>query len=879
MGISGGGEGLIIDQIKNYYIFQKKLQSVLNNEQNSIFFNKKSKFKIEEVYLINHKWINSWKHYTNYDIAKDTFDKIDAKDEKDLKRQMDKICHNLSENNLITDKFTMLFKGNKDAYKQITGKKILEPEQFECIVDKKTFELMQEIGETFYYPSEKKYSIDIILSKRIIILLIKKKYLAKFLYYGKLEIDFQLIQLTGKCFDKEGDGINSEEIYKAFIKFLLDCDEDYLLENFNDNNIGIVQNIFIKLKEGYKIKIQNELLVSKYFDQQKHTKNINFNNVNKFRKVGLANIGATCYMNATLECFINVDPLTRYLLTERNYNKIINDSRTYELSSAYCDLLASVICDENITNYYEPYNFKEIISWKNPIFEGVNANDSKDLINFMLEEMNQELSKLHLKEDPSEILDKTNLKQINQNNPVLTFNNFRNDFIKKNDSIISRTFFFIIESKSQCQCCKNIIYNYQSLFLLEFPLENVYRFFTSKNYNLTNNEGEKVINLYQCLEQYREPTFFIGDNQLYCNTCKRQTDNINSNVLYSLPPYLIIILNRGKGKSFDCRVDFPEFLDLENYVMCPQSIHKYRLSGVICHLGRSGMSGHFIAYCRQRIKNKWYCFNDATITLCQNQNNDYKKGSPYILFYEAIDKKPNVLFSDDIPFYNNNINNIQNNFGNNNVINNNLNINNSNNNFANMNMNGFNNNNFNNTNNKQNNVNFMNMMNNNIMINNSMNNMNNMNNNINNANNFNNNHINNSMNNNMMGMNNNINNSMNNNMMNMNNSMNNNMLNMNNNMNNSMNNNINNSMNNNMVNMNNNMNNSMNNNINNSMNNNFNMINQSFNSMNNNNNGNQSIQMNNFGNNNMNMGVQNMNHQNNFNNNNMMFNNMNNNLN
>ena len=47
MGISGGGEGLIIDQIKNYYIFQKKLQSVLNNEQNSIFFNKKSKFKIE----------------------------------------------------------------------------------------------------------------------------------------------------------------------------------------------------------------------------------------------------------------------------------------------------------------------------------------------------------------------------------------------------------------------------------------------------------------------------------------------------------------------------------------------------------------------------------------------------------------------------------------------------------------------------------------------------------------------------------------------------------------------------------------------------------------------------------------------------------------
>ena len=311
---SSGANGLIVEQIKNYYIFQKKLQSVLNNEQNSVLFNEKTKFKIEEVYLINHSWIISWKHYTNYDIAKDSLDKIVAKDEKDLRRQMDPIFHNLSASDLIPKKFVMLFKDNKKAYKQITGKRILELEQFECFVDKKTFELMKEMGEVFYLPPEKKYSIDVILSKKIIILLIKEKYLAKFFYCGEMECDIQLIQLTAKYFDKEGDGINSEEIYKAFINFLLDCDENYLLESFNNHSIGFYKNIFIKIKEGYKIQFQNELLASKYFDQEKHIKNINFNNVNKFRKIGLANIGATCYMNATLECFINVDPLTRYLL-------------------------------------------------------------------------------------------------------------------------------------------------------------------------------------------------------------------------------------------------------------------------------------------------------------------------------------------------------------------------------------------------------------------------------------------------------------------------------------------------------------------------------------------------------------------------------------
>ena len=38
-------------------------------------------------------------------------------------------------------------------------------------------------------------------------------------------------------------------------------------------------------------------------------KNINFNNVNIERLIGLYNIEATCYMNVTLQCFINNDML------------------------------------------------------------------------------------------------------------------------------------------------------------------------------------------------------------------------------------------------------------------------------------------------------------------------------------------------------------------------------------------------------------------------------------------------------------------------------------------------------------------------------------------------------------------------------------------
>jgi hypothetical protein len=176
-----------------------------------------------------------------------------------------------------------------------------------------------------------------------------------------------------------------------------------------------------------------------------------------------------------------------------------------------------------------------------------------------------------------------------------------------------------------------------------------------------------------------------------------------ANRIYSLPKTLIIILNRGKGNIFKASVNFPSELNLKKFVLCPQSIAKYELTGVISHIGESGMGGHFIAFCKHRIQKQWYKYNDAIVTFCQNQYNDFKIGTPYILFYESIDDgKNNVLFDekkvDNSSFKSNGLNksvssiNNMNMMNNNNMINinNNLNLmkmNSSNNNYMNKNMN------------------------------------------------------------------------------------------------------------------------------------------------------------------------------------------------
>ena len=141
--------------------------------------------------------------------------------------------------------------------------------------------------------------------------------------------------------------------------------------------------------------------------------------------------------------------------------------------------------------------------------------------------------------------------------------------------------------------------------------------------------------LYECFEYYRKIDLMNGENQMFCNICNKLCDTFYSTTLYSGPNYLIINLNRGRGAVYECKVNFPEQLNIFNFVTFKHGITAYELYAVICHLGPSSDSGHFVAYCRNRIDNKWYLYNDAFVNLCTRPK-QYTEGMPYILFYKAL---------------------------------------------------------------------------------------------------------------------------------------------------------------------------------------------------------------------------------------------------
>ena len=397
-----------------------------------------------------------------------------------------------------------------------------------------------------------------------------------------------------------------------------------------------------KIESINKIKKENELKERELKDKIRQKENeLNYakNNVEKLRKeneelknpktivIGLNNIGATCYMNATLQCLSKTKELTNYFLTK--YTEKQNNIMTNE----YHKLIVNLWNKENNNSSHSPYSFKEVLSKENPLFAGIAANDSKDLINFLLERFHLELN----------LINNTNANdnyvnaQQEQFNEQIMLNLFLQDFKEKYNSIISNLFYGVMETQSKCLGCQMIKYNFQLYSFLEFPLQEVNKYcFNNNRRPLFNNDGTNPdVNLSECFEYYGKIDLMNGDNQMYCNICNKLYDALYSTSIYSTPNNLIINLNRGKGAVYECKVNFPDQLNLYNFVKFNNDYAVFELYAVISHLGPSSMSGHFVAYCKNRMDNKWYLYNDGLVNLCTRAN-QYQDGIPYILFYRSL---------------------------------------------------------------------------------------------------------------------------------------------------------------------------------------------------------------------------------------------------
>ena len=346
-------------------------------------------------------------------------------------------------------------------------------------------------------------------------------------------------------------------------------------------------------------------------------------------KIGLDNIDAIYYKNATLQYLSNKKDINNYFLKKYKYKK--NDENK-KLSNEFYIVIKNLWDKKRNNKSYSPNEFKKTISEMNSLFQGVQANDSKDLINFLLEQLHTELNIISEKINNNE----NNANAMNiQTDKNKLYELFLNNYKKNYNSIISDSFYGSIQTQSICQNCRIVKYNYEIVYFFEFPLEQINIYFGKTPSNINYELVQPEINLNECFNFYQKGEIMTKDNAMYCDLCNITCDSFYITKIYKPPKYLILILNRGKGNIYKCNVKFHEILDIKSFVENKNCNTLYDLYAVICHFGPSSMGGHFIAYARNALNDKWYGYNDSSVTLCKEKN--YLTGVPYIHFYQEID--------------------------------------------------------------------------------------------------------------------------------------------------------------------------------------------------------------------------------------------------
>jgi ubiquitin C-terminal hydrolase len=363
-------------------------------------------------------------------------------------------------------------------------------------------------------------------------------------------------------------------------------------------------------------------------------------------KIGLENLGQTCYMNSVLQCFSNLYHITNYFLNPqkqeliKNHMNLTNRKEDSLLCFAFKELIDNLW--KGVPNQpFSPKKFKKRLEKLNPLFAANTAGDSKDFVNYLIIELHEELNLIETNPVAGSIQNMENINPLNQEE---VFKAFMSKFAIENYSIISNNFYGVTQGQFECQRCKMkllnkgipsspIKYNYENFFYLEFPLDEVRKYIAEQNNSFQYYQNITEVTIFDCFNYHTKLNSIIG----YCDKCKVDNAQINSrNTIFSPSKILMLIFNRGKGIQYKIKINFPFQLNISNIVTNSMNQY-YDLQGVVKHFGESNSYGHFMAYCRPPVPmyhDQWYCFNDQTVVEVNDMNDIVEKGDTYILFYE-----------------------------------------------------------------------------------------------------------------------------------------------------------------------------------------------------------------------------------------------------
>ena len=313
-------------------------------------------------------------------------------------------------------------------------------------------------------------------------------------------------------------------------------------------------------------------------------------NSKSIQYAGLQNQGATCYMNAILQMLFHI-PIFRKLVYKVN-KYIDNDIIILNLQSLFASLQMTREAG-NTKQLTDSFGWNEL--------DVRTQNDAEEFLRVFLDFFNNKLQNTKFSK---KILDY---------------------FGVDTHTIITNT-------------QENSVH-----FFDEYSDTILFQSLTIKNFK----------NIYDSLDYECCPQMLTGNNK-YDSALYGKQDAILTQQFTKFPKILLFHLKRFEIteelniKKINSRFEFYDKINLEKYLSKKENClysPRYELHGVIVHRG-SANSGHYYAYLRPTIENKWFKFNDSFVSETSSfdaiennygSDNEEKSYNAYILLYARID--------------------------------------------------------------------------------------------------------------------------------------------------------------------------------------------------------------------------------------------------